>query len=981
MVKRTSVRAFAFVFALLLVVLCPFAARADDVADEADHLFTLGAERYQEKDYKGALQYFLASNRLVRNRNVMFNIARTYEHLHDFPDAYRYYQRALEGEKEAAALQRIRESMARIAPSVALLKVETDPPGATIYLNRKDLGDRGTAPQSIALPPGTYSVIAELAGYEEATSPKVDVRVGAEKSITVKLTRVIGTLHVVGTAQSQGAEIRIDADDAPVQCTVPCDVAAAPGPHVLVLTKAGFRVTRQNVQVRANATIDVKPDLEPETGSLVVNADEKDAAIEIDGQTKGFTPAVLTVPAGKHVVRVTLRGFRPVERRVDVEANEQTQLDLTLFTADAVEAASRFVEPVEDAPASVSLVPSPELRAMRYPTVAEAVRGVRGVFVSDDRGYKSLGFRGFGRPGDYGNRVLVLLDGHPMNDNWLWSSYVGYDLRTDIDDVDRIEVVRGPGSVLYGTGAFSGVVNLVTNARDVPEGREVGVSVVEDGVARGRVRYTKRFSPDAGITTSAMGGRSAGRDLFTPEFANDSPPSVAGTARGVDGMRVATWTGRVWWKALTAQWSLNTHDKNLPAGQFLTLYGDSRTKQADTRATLEVKAEPKIGETLTSMTRVYGNYYAFRGRFAGNPDQGGVERNPFDGAWAGAEQRIVFTPAKLVRITGGGEGQYHFLARQQTSNEISGNYFDDKSKFTLFAGYGMVDLLPTDAMKISAAARFDAYSTFGSSLNPRLAIIVKPYEAGNVKIMGGKAFRAPSIYELRYVSLDQIPNPDLRPENLYSAEVEYSHRFSRTVIGVASVYANHITNLIALRDAGVTEQPDATKYFNTNVPVAILGGEVELRRDWKEGWMVAATYAYQKSRYLAGDAIGDFFAFKQASGTREVPNAPNHLGSVRGGVPLLARALMLMSRLSLEGPRPDRNDVEAAGEPPQRETAAALLWDFVFSGGEPRWGLSWSVGVYNAFDAQWRAPVSAEFRQTTVPQLGRSFLAAAAVVF
>ena len=229
-------RVLAIAFALLLIVLCPFTARADDVADEADHLFSLGAERYQDKDYKGALQYFLASNRLVRNRNVMFNIARTYEHLRDFPDAYRYYQRALDGEEDAAAKARIKESMGRIASSVALLKVETDPPGATLYLNRKDLGDRGTSPQTIALQPGTYSVIAELKGYEEATSPKVEVRLGAEKVVTLKLTRVIGTLRVADSPQARGAEIRLDADDAPVLCTVPCDVPSPTGQHVLVLT-------------------------------------------------------------------------------------------------------------------------------------------------------------------------------------------------------------------------------------------------------------------------------------------------------------------------------------------------------------------------------------------------------------------------------------------------------------------------------------------------------------------------------------------------------------------------------------------------------------------------------------------------------------------------------------------------------------------------------------------------------------------------
>lgn len=973
------------VFALLVALaamLSSTLAIADDVADEADHLFTLGAEKYQDKDYKEALQYFLASNRLVRNRNVMFNIARTYEHLRQFPDAYRYYQRALEGEQDKGAQARIREAMARIAQSVALLRVETDPPGALIYLNRKDLGDRGTSPQTMALPPGQYTVIAELKGYEDATSQKVDVRVGAEKAVTLSLTRVTGTLRIVATADSQGAQLRLDADDAPVLCEIPCDAPAPPGQHVMILTKAGFRVTRQNVQVRANAVTEVKPEIEPETGSLVVNADERDATIEIDGQTKGFTPSVLTVPVGKHVVRVTLRGFRPVERRVEVAANQQTQLDLTLLTADSVEAASRISEPLEDAPASVTLIPSPELRAMHYPTVAEAVRGVRGVFVTDDRGYKSLGFRGFGRPGDYGNRVLVLVDGHPANDNWVWSSYVGYDLRTDIEDVDRIEVVRGPGSVLYGTGAFSGVVNLVTNARELPEGREVGVSVAEDGVARARTRLTHRFSADSGVTTSVMGGKSAGRDLYSPEYVADGPPSVAGTARGLDAMRVATWTGRFWWKAFTVQWSANHHDKTLPAGQFETIYGDSRSKQADSRAFVEAKVEPKIGDSIESMTRVHGNYYAYRGRFAHTPADGGLERNPYDGAWVGAEQRLVFKPARIVRVTGGGEGQYHFLAHQQTTNEVDGVYFDDKRPFSLLAAYGMVDVTPTETFKASAAARVDAYSTFGASVNPRLALIIKPYERGNLKIMGGKAFRAPSVYELRYFAADSAPNPDLRPENLYSAEIEMSHRFSRSVVGLVSVYGNYIRDLIALREVpDPTGARQVTQYQNTDVPVGTFGGELELRREWKEGWMVSASYSYQKSKYLKSGSIGDFLAFHAAPGLREVPNAPNHLGSIRGGVPLLSRALMLMSRLTFEGPRADRNDREAPGEPLQRETAPAFLWDFVFSGAEPRWGLSWSVGVYNAFDAQWRTPVSAEYRQTTLPQLGRSLLATAAITF
>jgi outer membrane receptor protein involved in Fe transport len=966
----------AFVAALTAV---PGSARADDVADEADHLFTLGAEAYGEKDYKQALAHFLASNRLVRNRNVMFNIARTYEHLRQFADAYRYYQRALEGETDASVKARIRESLLRIGPSIALLKVETEPPGALVYLNRKDLGDRGTTPQTLALVPGTYTVIAELQGYDEATSPAVEVRIGVEKTVTLKLTRVVGTVRVTG---ADGATIRIDADDAPVICSAPCDVPATPGQHTLVFAKPGSRTTRLGVQVKANAVTALRAELEPETGSLVVNSDERDAVIEIDGKTQGFTPTVLAVPVGIHDVRVTLRGFKPVDRRVEMKANAQTTLDLQLVGNDSVEAASRVAESIEDAPASVTLIPSPELRAMRYPTVAAAMRGVRGTFVSDDRGYKSVGFRGFGRPGDYGNRVLVLIDGMPTNDNWLWSSYVGYDLRADLEDVERIEVVRGPGSILYGTGAFSGVINLVMAGNDTPDGREVGVSVADDGVARARARITQHFTKDSGVWTSFAFGHSAGRDIYVPEYVPDGPPSVNGTARGVDGMQVGTVSGRIWWKSVSAQWSFNSHDKRLPGAQFDTLFGDGRTHQSDTRAFVEAKLEPKINDQFESLTRAHANVYAYRSALPRAPSDGGVERDTFDGQWVGLEQRLVWKPVQMLRLTVGGELQDHLKAHETSTDEKS-VIVDDNHPFTLVAGYGVADVSPTKAVKVSAGARFDSYSTFGSSLNPRFAVILKPYDGGNVKVILGKAFRAPSIYELFNVAGGgQRQSSGLKPENLYSAEIEYSHRFSRNVVGLLSTYANYIENLIALRDLpGATSAVPSYAYNNTTDPVGTFGGEAELRREWKEGWMVSASYSVQKSRYLRSGSLGDFVGFKHATNLREVPNSPNHLAGFKGGVPILGRALLLMNRITLEGPRFDRNDRDGADQPPQRETPPALLWDIVFSGAEPRWGLTYAVGMYNAFDTRWEVPVSAEFRQTTMPQNGRTFLASGAITF
>src|SRR6187455_2976625 len=116
--------------ALAFALICALSveARADDSADEADLKFNLGAEAYQRRDYRTALEHFLASNRLVPNQNVVYNIARCYEQLKQYPEAFRYYSQALAAEQEPAARQRIQKALDQIRRFVAVLEIETQPP-------------------------------------------------------------------------------------------------------------------------------------------------------------------------------------------------------------------------------------------------------------------------------------------------------------------------------------------------------------------------------------------------------------------------------------------------------------------------------------------------------------------------------------------------------------------------------------------------------------------------------------------------------------------------------------------------------------------------------------------------------------------------------------------------------------------------------------------------------------------------------------
>ncbi|MDF2696760.1 MAG: TonB-dependent receptor, partial [Labilithrix sp.] len=316
----------------------------------------------------------------------------------------------------------------------------------------------------------------------------------------------------------------------------------------------------------------------------------------------------------------------------------------------------------------------------------------------------------------------------------------------------------------------------------------------------------------------------------------------------------------------------------------------------------------------------------------------------------------------------------HFTTRQVGANDAGVYVTDDAGRpgrndpFTVGAGYVNADVTPHPRLKIAAGARLDYYSSLPEfelvpATNPRLAFIVKPYDGGVLKIMGAKAFRAPSVYELHYTSPAQVPPRQLSPEQIYSGEVELTHRFSQTVTGTVAAYSNLVNNLVVLNEIA----PNLVQYQNLPADVLIIGGETEARREWRQGWMLAATYSYQKAQYTGGGNL------------RDVANSLEHLASVRGAMPILGRTLMGMTRLTIEGPRPDRNENPTDAQ--QDRTDPGVVWDLVLSGEVEKMGLRYNIGAYNALDWRYAIIPSGEFRQRQIVQNGRTFLASVTLSF
>src|SRR5580704_5903794 len=146
------------------------------------------------------------------------------------------------------------------------------------------------------------------------------------------------------------------------------------------------------------------------------------------------------------------------------DAKDLSQVSLEELSNIQVYSASKHMQSTSDAPASVTVVTADEIQKYGYRNLADILRSVSGFYVTSDRNYTFVGVRGFGRLGDWNSRILVLIDGHRINNNVLGQAMLGNEFLVDVDMIERVEIVRGPSSSLYGANAFFAVINVITRS-------------------------------------------------------------------------------------------------------------------------------------------------------------------------------------------------------------------------------------------------------------------------------------------------------------------------------------------------------------------------------------------------------------------------------------------------------------------------------------------------------------------------------------
>jgi len=324
-----GLRAVVAVLWLAGVVVVPSTTRADD-ASEAQLHFDLGTQLYGQRRYEEALEHFLSSNRLVPNASVVGNIAATYERLRRWPDAFNWYETYLRDFETSAQDQaRARDAQTALRRRVAVISVATEPDGATLYVDRVDLGSVGVAPRQVAVTPGDHAIVARLEGHREARH-EWTARAGASEEVALELEAILGVLVV--RSEPEGAEVFVEGRDTPLGAT-PLEVSLGVGPRRLTLRRAGYGEVSREVTIAdgQTATVEVEMSRLATTVAGLSVTSPRGARVTIDGEEAGVAPLTLDeVVPGTHRVGVDQPGLEPWTDELVFEAGGVTRIAATL---------------------------------------------------------------------------------------------------------------------------------------------------------------------------------------------------------------------------------------------------------------------------------------------------------------------------------------------------------------------------------------------------------------------------------------------------------------------------------------------------------------------------------------------------------------------------------------------------------------------------------------------------------------------------
>ncbi|MBI3899483.1 MAG: TonB-dependent receptor [Gammaproteobacteria bacterium] len=585
--------------------------------------------------------------------------------------------------------------------------------------------------------------------------------------------------------------------------------------------------------------------------------------------------------------------FASVISVANVLADTPEDITQIHHSPETIGIATGHQQPLNLAPAVATVITADELDAVGATTLSEALTLVPGLIVlyrPQIQGSHVI-FRGIRADSSFNPDWLLMLDGIPQNDVLLGNqrSTIG---EVPIQNIERIEVIRGPGSALYGTDAFAGTVNIITKTP----------SSVSNGQLRGRVgsfdtREVRLLQPGelygAKSLLSMQYGKTDGfrpffeedrQTIFDQQFHTDASLAPSHAQSWFEGYQLV-------WDLEQGPWRtrLRRRNQDVAIPSIAAALDDKGWQSWDMNSVDLMYAQPKSNSDWNTHWNAswYGFNYdthdnllyppgAFGGSFPdGVLDEFGYSENRLHteatANYEGFSGHILQlgTGAELHRVTDVRERRNYRLDANGTPIPIgevvdlteSEKFAPSKSERRIYFVYLQDEWALARDWTLTSGLRLDHYSDFGSATNPRLAVVWSTTEAVTTKFLVGRAFRAPTLLDL-YAQNNLVTkgNPDLDPEEITTYEIAFDYRPTSTLRTGLNLFHHHLTDKIL-----ATKNASATTLQGNGEGQEGNGGELEFRWDIANDVRLSGWYAYQRNLMDNSDTDAGFAPHRSAN--------------------------------------------------------------------------------------------------------------------
>jgi len=521
------------------------------------------------------------------------------------------------------------------------------------------------------------------------------------------------------------------------------------------------------------------------------------------------------------------------------EVNEIGRMDLEQLMSVELETvtASKYSQKLSETASSVTVIGKDQIQQFGYRTLSDVLRTVPGFFITNNRAYDNAGVRGFDQSAAYNGRMLVMIDGIRMNEAIYDSGFTDNALPIDIDLIERVEVLRGPGSSLYGNNAFFAVINLITKQGKDYHGGELAGAWGSFDTYKGRASYGRKLDNGLDFMASATGFNSEGPSLRVHEAATQDNPF--GESSGANNEHDKQFFAKANWGDFSFEGGYGRRFKGIPGGIFGVDFGAPASSLQDSEAFVNLQYQKALSPKLDFTARAFYGDFDFKGQYR----YGGLLISNFTHAWwSGMEMRLLSSHFDGHKLLAGVEVQENWQLQQYADIAPPTSVSQDDASDTHRIGIFLQDDMDlTERLKLSLGARFDDTSLSSQGMfSPRVGLVYQMLADTVIKLQYGKAFRSPTIAQ-QYYSVygipSQIANNGLQSEQIDTVSLAWEQAFAGDWHFTATGYYLKLNKRL-----GVEEIDGFQHAVNLGGDIG-YGGEFELQRRWDNGTLLRSGYS------------------------------------------------------------------------------------------------------------------------------------------